>query len=40
MPFICGSYEVSDANALPAALSFDEDCLAHYDRTYAAEVTA
>jgi hypothetical protein len=31
MPFVFGSYEVSDADALAAALSFDETCLANYD---------
>lgn len=31
MPFIFGSYEVSDAEALTAAMGFDEACLANYD---------
>ena len=31
MPFVFGSYEVSDADALTAALAFDEACLANYD---------
>jgi hypothetical protein len=31
MPFIFGSYKVSDADALTAALDFDGACLANYD---------
>jgi hypothetical protein len=31
MPFTFGSYIVSDADALAAALDFDEACLANYD---------
>jgi hypothetical protein len=31
MPFIFGSYKVSDADALTAALHFDQACLANYD---------
>lgn len=31
MPFIFGSYEVSDSNAMNAALAFDGACLASYD---------
>jgi hypothetical protein len=31
MPLMFGSYEVSDADALVAALDFDETCLANYD---------
>jgi hypothetical protein len=31
MPFTYGSYSLSDADALTAALAFDEACLANYD---------